>query len=103
MSKRSWLVVLALAGATVFYRKRLLVMTDEDFRFALELERYNPGQLQQVVRTTRRIIDEEEFESGHFVQLTVTVEHEDSPKSAAKSTTESVPPRGHLELTAQFA
>lgn len=78
-------------------------MSDENFRLALALEGYSPGQLRHVVQTTQRIIDEEEFEPGNSIRLSVTVEYEDQPGGVAKSTAESTPPRGHLELTAEFA
>jgi len=77
----------------------LLVMSDEDFRLALELEKHHPGQLHQVARTTRRIIDEAELEPGSFIRLTMKVEYEDESEEATQDSS----PKGHLELIAEFA
>lgn len=76
----------------------LLVMSDEDFQLALELEKHHPGQLKQVARTTYRIIDEAELEPGSFIRLTMKVEYEDEPEDAAKATSR----KGHLELITEF-
>ena len=78
----------------------LLVMSDEDFRFALKLGKHDPKQLYHLVRTSRRIIDEQEVEPEEYIQLTVKrVQHADKPESS----TGAEPPEGHLELIAEFA
>lgn len=93
----------AAAQLQVWRNSGLLIMTDEDFRLALEFEGHNPGQLRHVVQTTRRIIEEEGFEPDSSIRLSVTVEYEDRAEGETKNTAESTPPRGHLELTAAFA
>jgi hypothetical protein len=76
----------------------LLDMTDEDFRLALELGKYNPGQLRHLAGAIRRNIDEEELGPDTFNRLTVRVEQEDKPENTSKSES----PKGHLELIAEF-
>lgn len=89
----------ALVRLNEWRRDGLLVMSDTDYELAIELERHNPGQLDHLVKTTRRIIDETKLEPGDAIHLTVKVEYGDIPESTSNTKAS----KGHLELIAAFS
>lgn len=80
-------------------RSGFLIMSDEDFQDALELENLKPGQLRNLVRTIQRIKDTEGTSTGSIARLSVKVEYESVRSKAAA---EPDPRRKHLELVAAF-
>ncbi len=91
--------VSAIAQLQKWRDTKLLVMADEDFKFALELEKHSPGQLLRLVRAIQRIIDEEKLESDDYIRLTVQVEYDDETEDVSHLDSR----KGHLELIAEFA
>lgn len=95
----------ALVRLNEWRRAGVLVISDEDYELAVEFGRYNPGQLEHLIKATQQIIGRGELKPGDAIHLTVRVEYENVPENAA-STEASVPSarasRGHLELIAAF-